>query len=270
MAFELEWRPFPSPQGPLHFAAVPWDAETFAHPIYALACDELHAAPLRRHLPALLDRLSIQRPVLVWAKLSNGTVELARALSGLGFYAVETLLQPHVSLDRFRAVVPPPDALRLRSASEADLPALRAIARSAFRADRYHVDPNLSSERADERYVRWIERGMEDAEPVLVYEDATNGVMLGFYHLRETAANPKTIYLSLGAIDPRHHGRGFGLLLHQAVLFECKARGYQVAETHISANNVAQINVFARLGSSFRDPKLTLHWYGGASGERSN
>jgi GNAT superfamily N-acetyltransferase len=263
MPFEVEWRSFPSPDGPLRFARIPWDSETFQHPVYELRCSELDTPALCRHLPGLLNTLSQERPVLVWAKLPVNAVEQSAALAGHGFYPVETLLELHLALDRFQPVVSrAPAGLRLRPATDADLPRLRTLARSAFRTDRYHVDPNFFDERADERFVHWIERGMQAAEPVFVYEDQVKGNTLGFYHIRETAAEPKTIYLSLAAIDAAYQRLGLGLLLYQAVLLECKSRGYVVAETHISAYNLDVLNVFARLGCSFRNPTQTLHWFG--------
>ena len=112
----------------------------------------------------------------------------------------------------------------------------------------------------------WLDRAMQAAEPVFVYEDSAKKNILGFYHLRENAGHPKSVYLSLAAIDVAYQKLGFGLLLYQTVLLECRNRGYAAAETHISVNNLDVLNVFARLGCSFRNPVMTLHWYLGAAG----
>lgn len=267
MSFQLEFRSFPGPDGPLHYARIPWDSETFAQPIYELKWDRNDTSLLRQHLPPLLAALSAERPVLVWTKVGIDDVAACAQLTRQGFYPVETMVELHLALDRFTPVVTRgPARLRLRPAAPADLPRLVSLARTAFHADRFHLDPHLPQDKSNERFARWLDRAMQAAEPVFVYEDSAKKNILGFYHLRENAGHPKIVYLSLAAIDVDYQKLGFGLLLYQTVLLECRTRGYAAAETHISVNNLDVLNVFARLGCSFRNPVMTLHWYLGAAG----
>jgi GNAT superfamily N-acetyltransferase len=270
MSFDVEVRSFPAQDGPLRYAKIPWDSESFAHPIYELQCERTAHPLLRRHLPALLESFATDRPVLAWAKIALNEVALGSVLTEHGFYPVETMVELHLPLDRFQPVVSrTPQGLTLRPATSEDLPRLQQLARSAFYADRFHVDHNLDRRGADERFGRWIDRAMRDCEPVFVYEDHSRASPLGFFHVREVSRNPKTIDLSLGAIDAAYQKLGFGLLLYQSVLTECKSRGYTIAETRVSINNLDVLNVFARLGCSFLNPVLTFHWYRGVNPDQS-
>lgn len=260
MSFELVIRSFPAPDGPVRHAAVPWDSETFGFAIHEVKCEPTEAEPLARHLPALLAVLSAARPVLVVAKVPIHAVGLGAVLARQGFYPVETLLELHVALPRFKPLVSRlPSSPRLRRATEADLPRLRALAAGAFQTDRFHLDANLPKAKADERYAAWITRGLTAGDPVYVYEDARQ--VLGFYHLQGDAHDGTTVRLSLAALDPAHQRLGLGPLMYQAVLKECQTLGYTVAYTHISAANLDVLNLFARLGFAFRNPVTTFHWY---------
>ncbi len=268
MSFALEERRFPAPDGPIACARVPWDSATFGVAFHQLSFPPGPAGPtsdalaVERHLPALLSELDRERPALVATKIPVAAVALAEVLARAGFYPVETMLELHLPLARFRPPVERvPEGLALRPAAPADLPAVAAMARDAFRTDRFHLDPHLSSERADERYVAWVERGLAAGEPVFVYEDRPRARLLGFFHVREV--QPGVVDLSLAAVEPGAQRVGVGLLLYQAVVAECLARGMRAALTHVTVANLDVLNLFARLGFALRDPRLCLHRFAG-------
>lgn len=263
MSFELAFRSFPAPAGPLRIAEVTWDSATFGLPMYELRCPEDPAA-LEAHLPGLLASLGAGR-AMVAVKVPCGAAVYGSVLARQGFYPVETLLELHHSLERFKPLVARmPAGLRLRPAVEADEPALESLARSAFEADRFHQDPHLPRDRADERFAQWIRRGMAAGDPVFVFEDGRE--IFGFYHVQETPPGSRSVRLSLAAMAAGRRKLGFGALMYQAVLLECRARGFAVAWTHVSAANLDVLNLFARLGFAVRNPVVTFHWHGGLPG----
>ena len=69
-----------------------------------------------------------------------------------------------------------------------------------------------------------------------MYEDTRKGAILGFYHIRD--ARDGAVDLSLAAVAPAYHGAGIGALMYQAMLNECRQRGYRTAVTRISLNNL--------------------------------
>lgn len=261
MPFAVTFEAFPDPDGPLRYALVPWDTETFGFPFIELRCADVDSQQVARHLPALLQSLDArpQRPMLVFTKVPVASSRLAEALSACGFYPVETMIEPHLALARFRPVVErAPGGMVLRDARPEDVSRLVELARGSFHADRLHVDANLPSEKADDRFAGWIANGLRDGDMVFCYDDA-KGNTIGFYHVRVTT--PRTVDLSLAAVDRAYQKLGIGLLMYQAVLVECRKRGFAVAETHLTLQNVDALNLFARLGFQFRNPALTFHRY---------
>lgn len=264
MPFRLTFKSFPHPDGPLSYAEVPWDSALYGFPFYEFRCGDNPHEVLGRYLSSWLLSLPGERACLVCAKISTRAVALCQVLTQHGFYPVETMLEIYLPLSRLIPVVRrQPNKTRLRLAVEAEMPQIIAIARSAFSSDRLHLDPNLPPEKADQRYVQWVEHGFRAGEPVFIYEDVRSAKVLGFLHVRETS--PKTVDLSLGAVDVAFHGTGIGGMMYQAVSTECRARGYQIATTRISVNNLDIVNLFSRLGFAFSKAVAILHWYRTAS-----
>jgi L-amino acid N-acyltransferase YncA len=187
-------------------------------------------------------------------------VAAGRVLTNNGFYPVETTIEMRLPLSRLTPIAShQSEQLCLRPAKEADLPRMITIAGSAFSADRLHIDPNLPSEKADQRYAHWIELGFRAGEPVFVVEDTQNAQVVGFFHMRETA--PTTIDLSLAAVDNNHQKTAAGVFMYQATLLECQSKGYRIATTRVSANNINVLNLHLRLGFAIRSAVVTLHWF---------
>jgi ribosomal protein S18 acetylase RimI-like enzyme len=154
--------------------------------------------------------------------------------------------------------------MRLRLVEAADLPAVMAIAGSAFHFDRLHLDPHLPGEKADQRYARWVERGFSAGEPVYVYEDVRTAKVRGFVHVREARA--QTIDLSLGGVDPAYQRSGIGVLMYQDVLVQCQAQGYRIVTTWTQISNLEIVNLLIRLGFGFHNAVNSLHWFRAGDG----
>lgn len=260
MAFTLSFQQFPNANGPLAYAQVPWDTELFGFPIYELRSADIAPDQLQTHLPDLLAQLPTETNCMVVTKIQPSAVETAQVLSASGFYPVETLLEFYLGLSRLTPIVERESTTgRFRLATAADLPRVKEIARTAFYTDRFHLDKNLSSEKADLRYERWIENSFKAGESIFLWEDMRRNEVVGFVQGRDTA--PHTIDTSLGAIDKNAHNSGAGVLLYQNVFVHCKAHGYKQATTRISINNLSSIKPMVRLGFTMRHAVMTLHWF---------
>ena len=258
MSFELDFQSYPAPDGPIRFAYVPWDSELFGFPFFELTGTDIAPSALEEHLPHWLRSLPVSSSGLVYTKVPATSVAVGTALARHGFYPVETMLTAHRDLSQFQPVMrqtsPPP---RLRPATEADLPQMTALAGSAFREDRFHLDPQLPDDKASQRYQHWVENGFRSGDHVFAFEEGATGSLIGFFHARQT--DPGTIDLSLAALDPKCKGTGLGGMMYEAAVLESRERGYNTAETRIVVSNVAVLNLFSRLGFRFRNPVVTFH-----------
>jgi ribosomal protein S18 acetylase RimI-like enzyme len=243
----------------MRYGHIPWDSDIFGFPFYQLTISETSEG-LSESLPKLLRFLCEQSKdkCLVCTKIPSQQVTKMRTLAEHGFYPIEIMVEPYRDLRSYSGTRHF-ERLSLRPARVEDKSQLFSIARSAFSTDRYHLDPNLSDDRAGYRYEFWLENGMKSGDHVFVYEDATDDRLVGFCHLREI--NKGLVDFSLAAIDPVFQKAGFGVMMYSECLMECQKMGYSEIVTRISLNNIAVLNIYAHLGFLFRQPTVTLHWY---------
>jgi len=255
--FTLNYQPYPHPDSPLRTALIPWDSELFGFPCWDVRPGREALSALAEVLSGFVAECKAVGECLLVAKVPTRDVAMSRLLAACGFYVVETLLEIALPLARLAPSTAVARGAMLRLATPDELNTILDIAGSAFHDDRFHLDPTLPSEKADQRYRGWVERGYASGEPVFVYEDTRRGRILGFYHIRELPDS--AVDLSLAAVHPSCQGAGIGALMYQAVLEECCRRGYQTAVTRISAGNLPVANLFFRLGFSIRETTLTFH-----------
>ncbi len=84
------------------------------------------------------------------------------------------------------------------------------------------------------------------------------GDLVGFFILEHRP--DRSVYWHLTAIAPRWQGKGMGMSLWQTMLLRHRTEGASFVETTISAHNLPIINLYARLGFSFRSAQMTFHW----------
>jgi hypothetical protein len=251
---EKEW---PPSGGRLRYAEVPWDTAAFGFPVYQLFVEASYPgfsddlASLSAHLAPAHDG-----GALVFTKVPPTDIELLIALGKIGFYPVETQIEAHTSLADFtweRRF----EGLQLRPATPVDVPALLSLARTAFRLDRYHLDPNVSDQQAGVRLEKWLAQGIERGDIVMVFEDRSSSKTIGFCLLQERS--DRLVDFLLGAVETRLQGAGIGLVMYGECFLACRDSGFRNLVTRISLHNVDVLNVFAELGCRFRHPRLTVH-----------
>ncbi len=137
---------------------LPWDSKFFGFNIGLLKSDDLK----------LNDILSIQQEVqklnlkcLYWlANPSNPTaIQLAEA-AGFRYMDVRLTLKYCQSTNSLKVNRTKLSNHRLRIAQSADLPILKAIARSSHHNTRFYADPNFSRRDCDRLYEVWIENSL--------------------------------------------------------------------------------------------------------------
>ena len=269
MSFEITFKDWPHTHGKITYGQVPWDSEIFGFPFFELRISEYFQG-LSESLSEFLHHIAKinQSRCLVFVKIPTKETSVIKTLTIQGFYPIETMVGIHRNLQSFspdRAF----ERLRLRPAlrpaTNDDKSKILYIARHAFSMDRYHLDPNLSDDKASYRYEYWLDNGLKSQDLVLIYEDVSKNKPLGFCHLRDI--HPDTVDFSLAAIDPSYQKAGLGIMMYNECLSLCQKRDKKKMITRISINNLEIVNIFSNLGFLFRQPTLVLHWYSDHSKE---
>lgn len=260
MSFNLQYEPFSDTGGPLSFARIPWDSELYEFPFYDLKLNDESPSHIEPLLTDWLKQLPADKSCLVVTGIKPRAVSLARILINNGFYPVETIVELHVPLARFHPLITSRfQKMRFRPAQVGDLPRMMAIARNAFSTDRFHLDPNLPSHKADERYARWIETSFANNDVLFVLEDKPDGRIVGVAAAKEISS--ATYHITLAVMDTAYHNTGAGVFLFQSITGEGKARGFKLAIAFISINNPNSLKTAERIGFSTHDAVTKFHWY---------
>lgn len=260
MRFDIKPEHFPLPDGGLIFNQIPWDSELFGFPFYELKSSDVAADVLEKHLPAWLAEISRSTKCLVVASLPPADIERAQILAGNAFYPVETLVESHLPMARFKLLIKKKFGhLRMFPAEANDLPALISIAQTSFKTDRFHLDRNIPVGKADLRYANWIKDGFKSGDRIFILRDERAHRAAGFVLTRET--RPGVHDMSLAALDEKYRQSGVGLFLYQAILIASKERGCKMATSSISINNLASLKIVERLGFVAHNAIMKFHWF---------
>jgi len=210
----------------------PWDAAAFGMPTWELT--EYSETALRRaaqtagHYTVKVDPLADKR-----------------LLHEYGFYYCDTLIEPHCTATRLRAVRHPEAII----SKDIDVEHALAICHGAFAHGRFHRDFNLPKAAADLRYDNWLKQLIEAQR---VYGLYWQGELAGFIGHSDNN-------LVLHALAEKFRGKGWSKYWWSAVCSELLETGHQEVKSSISAANLAVFNLYASLGFVFSHPQDIYH-----------
>lgn len=209
--------------------------------------------------------------VFISARIPKDEFRAAMLLQQAGFYFVEMTISPYAKLLKSRALsrfieaptefVPKKyqsHELIVNPINKTELSLkqrIQAIAQESFIDDRFHIDPNCPDAIADQRFAYWVDDLYRDSATVF-YALNYDGELSGFLCRKDE-------HLILAGFSEAHRNRGFGDFLWLSVMANMLDNGLKRAHTHISANNISVLNLYARLGYQFKFPEITFHYWGG-------
>lgn len=240
----------------LKWEEAPWDTAVFGFPVLQISRMEVRgpsAISSMSTYEVARDRLEAG---LVSCRMPHGHLKESMLLEDHCFRFIEMAYMPE--LNNLAGIeFTEKDEIDVRLAGEGDLRALIEIAGSAFRNERFHVDPRLDPALGDERYRRWVKNSLDHPHQRL-YVVRDSAQVVAFF-LTEMLADG-TCYWHLNAVAPHVQGHGYGRRAWQAMLRDAKDAGAKRIRTCIVARNYRVLNLYARLGFSFPPPLMTFHW----------
>jgi RimJ/RimL family protein N-acetyltransferase len=241
----------------LEWIEATWDSVVFGCPVLQIIRMEVRS-PLAGIDFAVFEELRERMKAgMVSCRMPHAALKDSMLLEEHGFRFIEMVYLPELNdLSEYAKADEPPDLL-VRRAREADLPVLMDIAGSAFRNERFHVDPRLDATLADKRYRNWVKSSHNHASQRLY--SIHDGSRLVSFFVTEMMPDG-TYYWHLNAVAPEAQGQGYGRRAWQAMLRQAREAGAQRVRTSIVARNHRVLNLYARLGFRFSPPLMTFHW----------
>jgi len=128
------------------------------------------------------------------------------------------------------------------------------ISKETFSDDRFHMDPNCKKSVADERIRLWVELDILKDDKNFCSYIKINESLVGYILWNQKG-------FILGGLSKDFIGKGFGKTLYNQSILDVMDKGFQDISTNISVNNVPVLNLYSKLGFSFREPKYILHYW---------
>lgn len=243
----------------LKASLVPWDTEVFH---YAVAQIE----HIKIFNPEQIDLdyamfeswRDINQCKLISCRLNHAQLNESMFLEEKGFRFIETVLHP--KLEGLSQLNISDQGLKIIPADATDLPALRKIAESAFRNERFHIDPRINPRFGDLRYGNWVMNSLAYPRQQLL-KILDNETLVAFFLIE--VLDGDSVYWHLTAISPEHQGKGYGRRTWLAMLSYHRQNGQTAVMTTISARNIPIMNLYSSLNFRFLPPEMTFHWIHG-------
>lgn len=195
------------------------------------------------------DAVSAASSAGVGLMFYRGPSDRASDLEPHGFRRVETLVT-------FEGELPAgPAPSHVRRATTGDANAVASIAHSAFRTDRWHADPLIPDDRADEFKAAWARNDTTGRADAVLLAYAADGAVAGFNAI---LLRGDVAVIDLIAVAPGHQGHGMGRALIQGMgAFLPSARSVRVGT---QAANAASLKLYASFGWREVSRADTWHW----------
>lgn len=243
----------------LDWMEVPWDSRVFGFPVLQIQelvvlgrGADLDVAPFE----AARDRVG---SALVSCRLPCEKLRESMFLEANGFRFVDMIIHPELA-ELQRRPAEAESGLTAAPADAVDLAAIEAIAVSAFRNERFFVDPRLDPTCAGQRYRNWARSALDHPRQRLYA--VRDGEHLVAFFVTELLSDG-TAYWHLNAVAPVAQGCGYGRRAWQAMLGEARRQGAERVRSSIAVRNHRVLNLYAQLGFRFSPPLMTFHWVAG-------
>lgn len=227
----------------------PWLAGILNREVYRIAAEKLPGGDWA--LPAETSR------VFAYAKLDPQAHRAIGLLEDRGFRLVDT----NVTFGKAVTPAGTPDAGQvLRAARPGDEEAVTAIARSSFVFSRFHADPLIPRETADEVKARWAANFFSGARGDAMIVAEHNGRVSGFL-LLALKKEEQAMIIDLIAVDKTARDRGIASGMIRFA--ERSLRGFRTISVGTQLANQASIRLYESLGFRFASAAYVFHFHGG-------
>ncbi|WIT11323.1 GNAT family N-acetyltransferase [Paucibacter sediminis] len=243
----------------LRWSEAPWDEAVLGYTVFLLEQIDLcgEAALAAKEFEAFERARALRGVGLVSCRLPHQSLRESMLLEDRGFRFIEMVYRPSRML---RADEHWDHGLQIERAGARDLPLLQSIAATAFRNERFCMDPRLDSSASDRRYANWVASAFDHPQQQL-YVLRDGSLVVAFFVLEWQADG--ACYWHLNAIAPQAQGQGYGRRAWSAMMGLAAENGCVRVHSSVVARNHRVINLYARLGFSFSEPTMTFHWVRG-------
>lgn len=224
-----------------------WDSVFFGRAIARLDAPRASA----EEVEAALDFCRREGIDCLYFLADLSAIPTLHAAEERGFRLMDVRLELMLALESSQPALDP----RLRAATAADVPELKALARRSHHDSRFYADPQFARTSCDELYATWIESSIAGwADAVWVAELGGGPAAYLTCHLRPDNLGE----IGLVAVDERAQGQGLGSALVARGLDFFAQSGCRSVRVPTQGQNLRAQRLY--LSQGFR-PDRVFAWY---------
>ena len=240
----------------MEYFKVPWDSTLFGMAVAEIRkinIDKLGKAEIS--FDQFKQWLINERIEFCTARVPHADLLTSLFLEAQGFRFIELNYQPVLtSLPNHDL---PRSPISIVKAELADQSLLADAAGQVYGNERFHKDPAIDPNLADERYRRWMTSAFK-APDQTVYKCIKKGKIVGFFVVEMPEKG--VVFWSLIGILPQYQGKGIGKQAWVAMLDHHQKQGAEKVYTSLTSRNTAVFNLYVALGFRFPEPNAIFHW----------
>jgi ribosomal protein S18 acetylase RimI-like enzyme len=244
-------------------AFLPWDSGLFGLRAGRISRLQGSAQELRYLLPPLLLEFSRRSITHITARVPAADLSAAHLLGHFGFELIDIIQTFSRQLPaEFPAPTPPP-GIQLRLHRPEDTEQICAIARRAYRFDRFHADRALTTEQADRVNEEWLRNSCrgEGADAIAV---ATRGHEVLSYVTCRCHQPTQSGNIIMVATHPDAQGQGLAKATTAFALAWFANQGMRKVEVGTQLRNIPASRTYEQSGFRLTSASLTWRFYNGA------
>lgn len=230
-----------------------WDSGVLQRPCARVDIQKVSDAR-KTHTLSLLEVLKQEKYHYVIARFPKKQDDLRAAFLASGFDQVDEIVLLQKSLDRADGIVSFP---KIRRASGDDERSIAQLSKESFKKSRFHQDPLIDDQLADQLYFEW---GLNCAKRAIVDEcwvwDENPGIA-GFI---ADKIQGKMGIINLIAVERSKSGMGIGKSLVQHSVDWMSQMGLSHCQVQTQADNEAALRLYGKMGFVEIDRLITLRW----------
>ncbi len=264
-----------------------WDSQHFKHKMGCVAwppgltAQTMSEEEAGLRIRAVVERARDEKYQFLMARTDPKETGRIHALETNGFRIMDALVTWQLwPFDPTPPIVQLPADTTITIASQDDVPSLMEIARRAFAdrtvwLDRFHADPRIPPERANELYAQWVKNSVPPVAPESAMADITwiakvRGAPAGFLTADLIPEKPdekpeergETIgRVPLNAVDQPYRQRGLYRALAATAVAWFQQQGCGRVWVRTSVASVGVHRTWGRLGANLVNPEYTFHWW---------
>ena len=252
---------------------IPWESRNLSMPSFEVQGDILNKDTLKIILQEKKETL--KENFFVQLRVKAERLEEVLNAEEVGFRFAEMVISPFLIIDykdtelitslRYKneSVLPKDikkEFVNKEKSSVKDLEtslkeSIIRTSKETYTADRFHMDPNCANSIADNRIGLWVEKDLFQDNQNMCTTVEYKEKLVGYIIWKESR-------FIIGGLSNQFIGKGLGKSLYIQSILDVVDNGSKEVSANISVNNIPVLNLYSRLGFSFREPTYLFHYWG--------